>query len=77
MSDTRTTPPVELSLGALSPRLEEQLRKQGKWVEAAKLDHYQRDADAISRLRVRGLLPDRAAYAARSKLINNLLKEMT
>ena len=59
-----------LSMGALSPPLHEQIRASKEACAP-----YQRDADAITRLHIRGLITDRQAHAARMKLIRALDKD--
>ena len=46
---------VKLAFGAMSPRISEQLESQGFKYKTEDISHFQRDADAIVRLRVRGL----------------------
>ncbi len=59
--------------GALAPALEEQAAAQGfQFAEAP--DHLQKDADAIARLQIRGLIPDSTAHKARERLMRNAAK---
>jgi len=61
---------VEIHFGALADPLEKQL--EGFNISADKIEHFQKDADAITRLVVRGLIPDGAAHQARKKIIRNI-----
>ncbi len=63
---------LELNFGALSAPLQQQLRSQGLAVldaDAERLEHLQRDADALVRLVIRDVITDSAAANARRKLI--------
>jgi hypothetical protein len=57
----------KIEFGALVPSLSDQLRLPAKI-----LRHSQRDADAITRLAVRGLLTEREAHAVRRRLTTRL-----
>lgn len=66
---------LELNFGALSAPLQQQLRSQGLAVldgDAERLEHLQRDADALVRLVIRDVVTDSAAAAARRKLIKRV-----
>ena len=60
--------------GALSPTLAEQLQEAGLDYDEDTIDHLNRDAEAITRLSVRGVLPDSQAQAARKKLMKKIEK---
>lgn len=61
---------IEIAFGALSPRLADQ--PIGPLIDADELDHFQRDADAITRLRIRGLMTPSQADAACRRLVKRL-----
>lgn len=63
---------VELSFGALSPKLSEQLDSQKVTYSKNSVSHFQKDADAVTRLAERGLLTDSIARNARKKLIKKI-----
>ncbi len=66
---------LALNFGGLAAPLRQQLRSQGLVVldgDAEKLDHLQRDADALVRLVILNLVTDSAASAARRKLIKRV-----
>lgn len=67
---------IELHFGALAPSLKEQLEPQLQGIQEGiadeKLEHFQRDADAIVRLYVRGLIPDSIKASAYKKLAKNI-----
>lgn len=67
--------PLRLAMGALCPTFSEQVKEHGITLPAnalEKLDHLQRDSEAISRLSIRGLLPDSHKAAAQKKLEKRL-----
>jgi hypothetical protein len=61
---------IELRLGAFCAPLSEQLPPG--LVADEPLTHLQRDADAITRLKVRGLLTDAEVAAAQRRLIEKI-----
>ena len=61
---------LTVRLGALAPPLAAQLG-----VPAPSMLHHQADLDAITRLAVRGLLPERQVVAARRKVLKNVASE--
>ena len=65
---------VELRMGALSPSIAEQLQSQGLGADEGTLAHWQKDADAIVRLAVRGLISPGESSRARKKLVKNVAK---
>ncbi len=66
-----------LSFGAMAPSLDRQLESVGLDCDFKRLAHYQADADAITRLAIRGLLPDSAVKTARKRLVRALGQEVT
>ena len=75
MSGSPTTT-LGLHFGALSPTIETQLKEQGLYLDHESVDHCQKDANAITRLMVRGLIPMSVAEKARKKLVNVMGKEV-
>lgn len=64
---------LTIELGALSPSLWEQFQRQGlEAIDANALGHWQRDADAISRCCIHGLISDSAAHTARKRLMKHI-----
>ena len=61
---------MEIVFGALAPQLKDQL-KDTKIPENA-LNLFQADADAITRLLIRGLISDSQGLSARKKLLKRL-----
>ena len=59
---------IGFKFGALSPKLSVQLSEMGYSIKSIKT--FQDDADAITRLVVRGFIPDGAARKARQKIVN-------
>ena len=64
---------VEISFGAMSPPLAQQLQRQGLAVrDNNQLEHLQLDVDALTRLVIRDVLTDSAATAVRKKLLKRV-----
>jgi hypothetical protein len=63
-----------LSMGCLSPRIEEQLSKQSLKLDMSPLErqYLQHDVDAVSRLLVRGVLTELAAKQARWRIMGTI-----
>ena len=59
---------IHIQFGALAPSLRDQLG-------AALPSHFQDDADAITRLHVRGVLSDSEAQRARKRLISAIHRD--
>lgn len=71
---------IQIVFGALVPSIEEQLKGQGlgytgnfSEISTSK-KHIQRDADAITRLHLRGYLPDSTVKKARKRLMDRIAK---
>ena len=65
---------LELSFGALSDPIRTQLDAQNVTADRDEISHWQRDADAIVRVAVRGLLPDSQIRQARKRLLKRIAK---
>jgi hypothetical protein len=64
---------LEIDFGALALPLAEQLAAQGLvYKDAAKLAHFQADAEAIVRLHMRGYIADSVAMNCRKKLMKKM-----
>lgn len=59
---------TEIRMGALAPKLSEQI--------PGLPEHFDRDADAITRLKIRGLLTDAEGDKARKRLIKAIEKDL-
>lgn len=66
---------IRLSFGALSPPLRQQFKDSGVRPPVG-LKHLQRDADAITRLAVRGLLSEGEAGRCRVRLAQSIRKDL-
>lgn len=66
---------LSLHFGAFVQPLKQQLRDAKVKAPAGSVSAWQQDADAITRLVIRGLLTDSAAQAARRKLLRTICKE--
>lgn len=65
---------IEIAFGALCDPIDKQLREQGHPLKAASI--FQKDADALTWLSVRGLLPDAQVRQARKKLLRRIVDEL-
>jgi hypothetical protein len=68
---------VEISFGALCHPTAKQLKEQGVTMNVGmrgSCGTWQKDADAITRLAVRHLLPESATRNARQKLLKNIIR---
>ena len=68
---------IEIELGALAPKLSKQLKAQKILINEEDLDHLQRDADAIMRCHLRGLIGDAETEKARHRLFAKIKKAVT
>jgi hypothetical protein len=65
---------IDIHFGALAPALSEQI---GHLIEDPKtMEHLERDADAITRLVIRGLVSDREGERARDRLFKKIVKAL-
>jgi hypothetical protein len=64
---------LELIFGALAEGLKKQLSDAHVSIDETKLAHFQKDADAIVRLNIRGLVNDSSATAMRRKLMKRIV----
>ena len=66
-----------ISLGALSPSIDEQLRDQGFKLDMDPLQraYLQRDADEVTRLRVRCILTEAESDKARKRIFQIIKKQ--
>lgn len=46
-----------LRFGGMAPSIADQLNEQGFLFSKSEVSHFQKDADAVTRLRIRGLIP--------------------
>lgn len=63
---------LEISAGAMSPKLSEQIARQGMSADKRELALLQKDADAITRLSIRRFISDKEASRARRKLCDRV-----
>ena len=59
-----------ITFGAMATPLRKQLEMTG--MDVGSINHFQRDADAVTRLHVRGFLTDAETRKARIRLINKI-----
>jgi hypothetical protein len=74
MTNSRDYRRFTLSMGCLSPRIEEQLSEQSLRLDMLPLErqHLQLDVDEVSRLLVRGVLTELAAKQARWRIMGTI-----
>lgn len=65
---------ISIQFGAMAMPIAQQLNFQGIKCLKTDLIHWQADADAITRLAVRGLLSDSRIRYARQRLLQNILR---
>ena len=66
---------ISIRLGALAPKISEQLDSIGiSNYDKEYLDVFQKDADAISRLSIRGFISESVGITARKRLMKKLAK---
>lgn len=70
MAESHNT--IGVTFGLLAPPFREQ--EISKYVSAKTCEQYQRESDAISLLRVSGLITDSGAKAARDKMYKRMVK---
>ena len=68
-----STTRLNIVFGAFASTLDYQLAAVGLNITKTELAHYQRDADALSRLLIRGLLTEGEGRIARQKLANKIV----
>ncbi len=66
---------LTLSMGALSDTFDDQIKQQGFDVPED-IEQHQKDADAITRLVIRGLIPQSVAHKSRQKLVKAVAKSV-
>jgi hypothetical protein len=68
---------LSVDFGALSPTIDEQLRQQGLKLDMDPLlrCHLQRDADEVTRLRVRCILTEAESDKARRRILQIIKKQ--
>jgi len=67
---------LKLIFGAMAPKLAEQLKSQNFSYNKVDMIHFQKDADAIVRLKVRGLITAFETEKATNKLIKSIKKHI-
>ena len=65
---------LSISFGAFADQIIKQLTVQSYDAPASKIAHFQQDADAICRLRIRGVLTDGEAHKANGRLFKMICK---
>ena len=63
---------MEIRFGAMAPKLKVQLYQIENRLSDEQIEHYQKDADAITRLRIRGLLNHSETAKAEKRLVKKL-----
>ena len=68
---------MKICLGALAPGIAKQLDEQGISYDPKVIEFIQKDADAITRLVVRGFISTSVTQYARKKLIRKMQEALT
>jgi len=66
---------MKVKFGALSPKLYEQIAADVPQFTKLDFKHFQADADAVTRLCIRGLLSDSETTNARKKIMKAIVKK--
>jgi hypothetical protein len=67
---------LRIAFGAMSKPLHEQISEHGIPVTQDEMSHYQKDAEAITRLRIRGMLSDKEVGNTQNRLMKNIVKHL-
>lgn len=65
---------LQIDFGALAPKIGEQVAAAGLTADRDGVAQCQKDADALTRLAVRGLLPDSAIRNGRKRLVKHIIR---
>ena len=65
---------LHIVFGAMAPDIGQQLAYQGLTAKPRAIDQWQKDADAITRLAVRGMLSDAERERVRRRLLKTILR---
>ena len=65
---------IQIDFGAMAPKIAEQIAAAKLTADKDGIAHCQKDADALTRLAVRGLLPDSAIRNGRKKLMKHIIR---
>ena len=65
---------LQIDFGAMAPKISEQITVAGLTADKDGIAHCQKDADALTRLAVRGLLSDSAIRNGRKKLMRHIIR---
>lgn len=66
----------ELNYGTMSDSISSQLRKQKMSFDKERVKHFQKMADALTMLKVKGILTDKECVNARNKLHTIILRHI-
>jgi hypothetical protein len=65
---------LRIAFGAMSKPLHEQISEHGIPIKEGEMAHYQKDAEAITRLRIRGMLSDKEVGNTQIRLMKSITK---
>ena len=74
MNETQAKTNIGMIFGAFADPIADQLLKQGVNASSNDCEHWQKDADAITRLSVRGLITRTERYKADRRLMSRIKK---
>lgn len=72
----KTPQQLTLHFGAVAPPIKSQLKKQGYKFNEETVKHFQKDADAFSRLYIRKFISLEQANKMRDRLHTNIIKHI-
>lgn len=67
---------IEIDFGVAVPRISEQLSAQGIRYDSRACIQWQRDAEALLRLYIRGMLPAGEMVKARRRIMRRIVREL-
>lgn len=67
---------LKIAIGAISPKLKTQIQDQDYLFSEEMMHHFQLDADAIIRLKVRGIIPPAQIDKACQRLVDRISKHV-
>ena len=68
---------LKIEFEAMAPKIREQIKSAGLTADMVGITHCQLDADALTRLAIRGIIPESAVSSGRKKLLKHVLRYIT
>lgn len=68
---------LQIAMGAMSPPLKEQIKKQGGVIDEKDAERFQRHCDAVTGLYISSYIPASVAEKARQKIMKDIAKAVS